>query len=593
MQRELEGNAHHVQAVHRHPRRAVGLIEISAGWERRAAVEDADVVEAQEAALEDVVAALVLAIHPPREVEQQLDEDLLEKADVARVAALQPVGLEHAPRRPGVHGRVHVAKRPFVRGELPVGVHVPVVRQEQQLLLGKLGVDHGQGDAVEREVPRGEPGVLPLVGHREHVARVEVPPVGVAAARSTGWRSRLGRIARQPAPDVEAEELLRPEHAGERLPLHVALVGTVDALLQRRVKLVGLATALVEYGVEGVEADRICGRMQDGPRDEAAAGRNRAVVVGGGFRAARARAHGIHVPLHDALVDGVLEGSCDRLAVQTRHVRFVLAEIDVGRLVERDGVAAEFGMVRLDLAGPDGGQQRPGMVRVPRPSVAEPDVRKQVQIGGLRTAVVRGHLHEDLLGVRLGVLDHDVEVAVVVEHASVDDLELAVVRPSVAIAFGQRLVRKLPLRILVEHPHVRVRRCRVDVVVQLLDVFAMVALGIGETEEPLLQDRVAAVPERHRHAEELLVVADAADAVFAPPIRAAAGVVVAEVIPRRSPGAVVFADRPPLALAQVGPPLAPRGAVPGFGQSSALGVFGPFHDGDPPETLQNQVELDR
>ena len=38
-------------------------------------------------------------------------------------------------------GRIHVAERPFVGGQLPVRVHVPLARQQQQLLLGEIGVD--------------------------------------------------------------------------------------------------------------------------------------------------------------------------------------------------------------------------------------------------------------------------------------------------------------------------------------------------------------------------------------------------------------------------------------------------------------------
>ena len=56
VQRQLERDAHQVQAVHRHPGGAVGLVDEAAGRQRRAAVEDADVVEAEEAALEDVAA---------------------------------------------------------------------------------------------------------------------------------------------------------------------------------------------------------------------------------------------------------------------------------------------------------------------------------------------------------------------------------------------------------------------------------------------------------------------------------------------------------------------------------------------------------
>ena len=72
MLRQLERDAQHVQAVHRHPAGAVGLLDVAAGGQRRAAIEDADVVQAQESALENVVALCVLAVHPPGEIQQQL-----------------------------------------------------------------------------------------------------------------------------------------------------------------------------------------------------------------------------------------------------------------------------------------------------------------------------------------------------------------------------------------------------------------------------------------------------------------------------------------------------------------------------------------
>jgi len=60
------------QAVHRHPARAVGLVQVTAGRQLGAAVEDADVVEPQKAALKNVLPFHVLAVHPPVEVEHQL-----------------------------------------------------------------------------------------------------------------------------------------------------------------------------------------------------------------------------------------------------------------------------------------------------------------------------------------------------------------------------------------------------------------------------------------------------------------------------------------------------------------------------------------
>ncbi len=52
--RQLQRDRQHVQAEQAHPGGAVGLLEVAAGRQRCAAVEDADVVEPQEAALKDV-----------------------------------------------------------------------------------------------------------------------------------------------------------------------------------------------------------------------------------------------------------------------------------------------------------------------------------------------------------------------------------------------------------------------------------------------------------------------------------------------------------------------------------------------------------
>ena len=53
-----------------------------------AAVDDGDVVEAEEAALEDVVALAVDLVHPPGEVDQQLVEALLQELAVGLAGAL-------------------------------------------------------------------------------------------------------------------------------------------------------------------------------------------------------------------------------------------------------------------------------------------------------------------------------------------------------------------------------------------------------------------------------------------------------------------------------------------------------------------------
>src|SRR5688572_31774502 len=80
--RQLERDLEHGLREERHPRGTICLLEIAARRQRLRAIEDADVVEAEEPALEDVVALAILAVHPPREVQEQLVEHPLEKRAV-------------------------------------------------------------------------------------------------------------------------------------------------------------------------------------------------------------------------------------------------------------------------------------------------------------------------------------------------------------------------------------------------------------------------------------------------------------------------------------------------------------------------------
>ena len=147
---------------------------------------------------------------------------------------------------------------------------------------------------------------------------------------------------------------------------------------------------------------------------------------------------------------------------------------------------------------------------VPGPGVAEPDRRQQVERRRLRAAVVDRDLDEDVLGRRLGVLDEDVEVAAVVEDAGVEQLVLGLGSIARRRFSSSRLrVRVLRLRVLVEVLQVGVRRRRVEVEPVLLDVLAVVALGVRQAEEALLQDRVLPVPEREGEADALVAVGDA------------------------------------------------------------------------------------
>jgi len=57
------------------------------------------------------------------------------------------------------------------------------------------------------------------------------------------------------------------------------------------------------------------------------------------------------------------------------------------------------------------------------------------------------------------------------------------------------------------------------IILQDYHIFAMIAFGIGEAEEPLFQYRVAPIPQRDGKADLLMAITHAGQAVFVPAVR--------------------------------------------------------------------------
>jgi hypothetical protein len=76
-----------------------------------------------------------------------------------------------------------------------------------------------------------------------------------------------------------------------------------------------------------------------------------------------------------------------------------------------------------------------------------------------------------------------------------------------------------------------VRRRTVQIKVVLLHILAIVALAVGETKHPFLQNRVFSIPEGERETENLMFVANPAYAVLAPMIRTRPGLIMAKIVP--------------------------------------------------------------
>src|ERR1700730_6601677 len=105
------------------------------------------------------------------------------------------------------------------------------------------------------------------------------------------------------------------------------------------------------------------------------------------------------------------------------------------------------------------------------------------------------------------------------------------------------------------------RGCAVQIIVILLDIFPVVALFTGQAKEALLENGVATIPQCQGETDLLVVVADAAQTIFPPTKSPGARLVIRQIIPGCSIGAIVFPHRPPRPFAQIRPPLFPMHAA--------------------------------
>ena len=182
--------------------------------------------------------------------------------------------------------------------------------------------------------------------------------------------------------------------------------------------------------------------------------------------------------------------------------------------------------------------------------------------------------HQQVIRAGLGVVHLGDPVPVIIERAGVQQLVLRLITVTAGVGVDQVLVRVRALRVVVAPPVPGVAGDGVQVPPVLLDVLAVVALRAGQPERPLLQDRVAPVPQGQGQAQPLLDVTEPGQPVLSPPVGLRPGMVVRQVIPRVAVGAVVLPHRAPLPLADVRPPPVP---LPGLQQP----VLQPPEPGDP------------
>ena len=218
---------------------------------------------------------------------------------------------------------------------------------------------------------------------------------------------------------------------------------------------------------------------------------DRVAIVRGGFRALPLRIHGVLLALHKVIVDAVLDvGGAVRDPEDPLRVRFILREQERDVPIAIQIELAQRGIFRRDhlvALGPTRlSEHGPVAARRPGPEITEPERRQDVDLSRLGAAIVDGDLDEDVLRRFLGILDEHVEVAALIEDPGIEQLILEVLLAPVPVGLDEISIGECGLWILIQIPHVRVRRRAVQVEVVFLDVLAVVALAVrsGRRDAP-------------------------------------------------------------------------------------------------------------
>ena len=130
----------------------------------------------------------------------------------------------------------------------------------------------------------------------------------------------------------------------------------------------------------------------------------------------------------------------------------------------------------------------------PCPGITKPQRGDQMKFCGIGSAVASFYTNADIFSVSLGVFHEHIEVAVILEDARVEQFKFRPTAFAPAILVDELSIGKLLLRVLVQHLHVAVRGCVVEIKVILFYVLTAVAFRRGQSKVPLLEDRISSIP---------------------------------------------------------------------------------------------------
>src|SRR5215467_10656917 len=205
---------------------------------------------------------------------------------------------------------------------------------------------------MKGEVPGCEPGVFPLVRHRDDIGDNKVSPIAVAPVLPVFRRRRLSRIAIEPMLHIEVIELLVPQHSSKGLTLYPPHVLVDNVSLERGIEGIGLGNAPGKNIIEAVKAaPSLLTGGEPHPDRSAASGRHLAEVKSSDFRAFADSVYRFGIVVDNVFVKRVLEVAWrSTKAEQSVEIGFVVAEQQAIRALEVNAKFAQLSMLSNDVA---------------------------------------------------------------------------------------------------------------------------------------------------------------------------------------------------------------------------------------------------
>src|SRR6516225_219211 len=130
----------------------------------------------------------------------------------------------------------------------------------------------------------------------------------------------------------------------------------------------------------------------------------------------------------------------------------------------------------------------------PRPGVSKPEAGKYHDGGGFARPICDSNSHMNIVGRLFCILRNDIEISILGEHPGIAKLVLRKLQTPPAVFLDELIVGECYLGVFIKRLEVRMGRRRVQVVITLFAIFAVIAFRAGESEETFLQDGILSVP---------------------------------------------------------------------------------------------------